>query len=184
MVFFKVKHKAGPVKWEKKCIKNTVLKRIPSDMEVAPPPFNRFSQLSNYKRLKIKVTKMEYFIGFAVHYFPPVKETPLFNISSKRDQVLQISLDQCFECTWYVTILSLFCSCHHSQASIQIYFSNVQKSSHFEPFFRPLSLPRCLFSLRSVFFCGWSSQSLSLWMMTGRVVLHLMMVIWEIIFSK
>ena len=83
----------------KKCIKNTVLKRIPSDMEVAPPPFNRFSQLSNYKRLKIKVTKMEYFIGFAVHYFPPVKETPLFNISSKRDQVLQISLDQCFECT-------------------------------------------------------------------------------------
>ena len=69
-------------------------------MEVAPPPFNRFSQLSNYKRLKIKVTKMEYFIGFAVHYFPtPVKETPLFNISSKRDQVLQISLDQCFECT-------------------------------------------------------------------------------------
>ena len=69
----------------------------------------KLSQLIINRLLKIGVpthysvgpTEMEYFIGFAVHYFPPVKETPLFNISSKRDQVLQISLDQCFECTWY-----------------------------------------------------------------------------------
>ena len=67
----------------------------------------KLSQLIINRLLKIGVpthysvgpTEMEYFIGFAVHYFPPVKETPLFNISSKRDQVLQISLDQCFECT-------------------------------------------------------------------------------------
>ena len=104
------------------------------------------------------------FIGFAVHYFlPPVKETPLFNISSKRDQVLQISLDQCFECTWYVTILSLFCSCHHSQASIQIYFSNNVSSA---PRHLYLTLGFCL-SLMETFLHHsqkiWNPHPFSFW---------------------